>query len=328
MNPERIPVGLRLLALIVLSTAVIVVDLPMVNVVVVVAAAIAAHTSGVPRRSWRRLAVPVASMALLVGLLQLVTGHPDDGVHSAARLLAIGSMAITFTLTTPAAMLVAWVESMLRRFGLRPDRIFRAGLVVGLTTRGIDHLADVAGRVIEARRARGLQRSARAFAVPMVVEAARFAHGVGEALDARGIADRPEMVPSVAPYRMVARVTVGSGGRSASARWTPTGGELGPCAQRPDAVPPHLIIEAGVQLAGHLMAAGSDETGRRWLLAGIDDLEVRPGRWDEPVDVAARLDRHVGGIGRVLVESRQDRAVLAMSTVLMAAFEPSVGADE
>ena len=50
-------------------------------------------------------------------------------------------------------------------------------------------IADLAARVREAQRARGVERSVRAFAVPLVVSALRHADALGEALSARGLDD-------------------------------------------------------------------------------------------------------------------------------------------
>ncbi|MFN8110098.1 MAG: hypothetical protein U0Y82_09695 [Thermoleophilia bacterium] len=105
--------------------------------------------------------------------------------------MAMLSLSVTLTTTQPD--MIATLEGLLVRCRMRPDRVFRAGVAVGVLLRGLTHLWVVSRQVLDARRARGLHRSLRAFAVPTVVEAARFAHGVGEALTARGIAppDKP-----------------------------------------------------------------------------------------------------------------------------------------
>ena len=76
--------------------------------------------------------------------------------------------------------------SPLRRVGVDP---FRLSLLLSLTIRSVPVIADLAARVREAQRARGVEWSMRAFAVPLVVGALRHADALGEALSARGLDD-------------------------------------------------------------------------------------------------------------------------------------------
>jgi biotin transport system permease protein len=327
-RPARraLPVWFKLLGLLVCSAVIIAADRPLVGAVAAAGAIGGAAAAGVRMRAWRRLALPVGLMVLLVGALQLVGGSPDAALASAARLGGIGMLAVTFTLTTPPGEIVAWVESALARLGLGPRRVFRVGLVVGLTTRSLDHLGEVGRRVLDARRARGLQRSLRAFAVPVTVEAARFAHGVGEALDARGIGAAADRIADPQPYRLIGRIERTAPG-TASARWLPSGQEMGPAATAAGDVPPHLVLEAMVQTAGMLLAAerSPDPPDRsRWLLAGLDDVTVGPARQDRPVDIVCTATHDPGRAGRVVAAAVQDGRDLGAATVLMVARDPSV----
>ena len=149
-------------------------------------------TSGMP------LAIELALFALAVVVLtgfQAMIGRLDAGLLAAARLSAVIALAVALTLTTRPADMVGWLERVLLRLRVRPARVFRIGLAVGLALRSLDHLGVVAWRVLDARRARGLGGNLRAFAVPTVIAAARFAHGMGEALEARGIADPTPATP-------------------------------------------------------------------------------------------------------------------------------------
>ncbi len=186
---HRAPAGVKLLGLLGLSTAVVAIDAPVVSSAVLVVAAGAIVAVGVPARLAWRQARPLVAVALLILALQILLGRAQAGVDAATRLLAVAAAALLVTMTTRAEDLIESLERALRRLRVRPDRVFRLGLAVGVALRSIGHLGVVAQRVQDARRARGLQRSLRAFAVPTVVAAARFAHGVGEALEARGIAD-------------------------------------------------------------------------------------------------------------------------------------------
>jgi biotin transport system permease protein len=186
---HRLPAGVKLAALVAVSTAVMTIDRPVVSLGTLLAAAALTVSAGVPPPIVLRQTRPFIVVTLLLVTVQAALGRLEEGLVAACRLLAVAAVAVAVTLTTRSADLVAWFERMLSALRFRPRTVFRAGLTVGLALRSIDHLGVVAHRVLDARRARGLQRSVRAFAVPTVVAAARFAHGVGEALEARGIAD-------------------------------------------------------------------------------------------------------------------------------------------
>jgi len=198
---HRLPAGVKLVALVAISAAVVAIDRPQVSVGVLVAAVALVVGVGVPWRILIRQMRPFAVVTLVLVAVQAAIGRWDEGFVAAGRLLAVAMLAVAVTLTTRSADLVAWLERVLTALRLRPRRVFRAALAVGLALRSIDHLGVVAHRVLDARRARGLQRSVRAFAVPTVVAAARFAHGVGEALDARGVADPDVPVARAEPER-------------------------------------------------------------------------------------------------------------------------------
>ena len=74
----------------------------------------------------------------------------------------------------------------LRRVGVDAERI---GLMLALAVRSIPVLVGLAEEVRQARAARGVQRSVRAFAVPFTIRALRHADRLGEALAARGVDD-------------------------------------------------------------------------------------------------------------------------------------------
>lgn len=105
------------------------------------------------------------------------------------RLLVLVALAGLVTCTTRASDLLAAIErglSPLERVGVDVERI---ALVLALALRSVPVIADLAGRVRDAQRARGHERDVRAFAVPLVVGAMRQADALGEALRARGFDD-------------------------------------------------------------------------------------------------------------------------------------------
>lgn len=132
---------------------------------------------------------PVLLMAALIGAFQVWLAGPRTAVLVAGSLVVAVAAAGLVTLTTRTEDLLDTLVGALRpfrRFGVDPER---AALLLALTIRSIPLLADLARQVQDARRARGAERSVRAFAVPLVIRSVRHADRLGEALAARGVDD-------------------------------------------------------------------------------------------------------------------------------------------
>ncbi len=185
---HRAPVGVKFAALFVISAVIVWYASAIVSAVVAFAAFAGMLVAGVPFRRIVRHVFPFVLFAALLLAFQIAVGRWDAGIVAATRLVAVATVAIAIAVTTRFTAIADAVERALLSVRVPPARVFRFSLAIGLALRSIDHLGVVANQVLDARRARGLHRNLRAFAVPTVVAAARFAHGVGEALDARGIA--------------------------------------------------------------------------------------------------------------------------------------------
>ena len=181
--------GAKLLVLLALTTCLLVFISPAtvaLGVVLVVIVALAA------RLGWAWLWEQVWGLRwiiLLLTLVQLIVNGPLVAVNVVGGLtVAITAAGIVTATTRTTDMMDAVVAGTrpLRRFGADPERI---GLLFSLAIRGIPVVAGNVTQVAEARRARGLGRSPRALAVPVVVRTIRHAERVGEALVARGVDD-------------------------------------------------------------------------------------------------------------------------------------------
>jgi biotin transport system permease protein len=105
------------------------------------------------------------------------------------QLLVLVLLAALVTLTTRVLAMVAtfeWVLSPLARVGVHADRV---GLVLALTVRCVPLVAQTYQQAREAQRARGLEWSAVALVVPLIVRLLKKADAIGEALAARGLDD-------------------------------------------------------------------------------------------------------------------------------------------
>jgi biotin transport system permease protein len=132
---------------------------------------------------------PTVPVVAVVAVAQVWLADARTAVVVAGSLLLAVAAAGLVTLTTRTQdLLDAVVTGLrpLRRVGVDPDRV---GLLLALTIRSVPVLVGLAAEVRDARRARGAERSARAFAVPLVIRAVRHADRLGEALAARGVDD-------------------------------------------------------------------------------------------------------------------------------------------
>ncbi|KAA9379997.1 energy-coupling factor transporter transmembrane protein EcfT [Microbispora cellulosiformans] len=186
---HRLPAGVKLAGLAVCCTVLLLLRPPAALAVaaVVVAALYAVSGVGVTA-AWAQVR-PVRWFALALFGVQLVVADLPGAVSSTLRVVLAIALAGLVTLTTRTADLMAFLERCLapaRFAGLDP---YRLSLLLSLTLRSVPVVAELATRVREAQRARGVERSPRAFAVPLVVGALRHADALGEALAARGLDD-------------------------------------------------------------------------------------------------------------------------------------------
>ncbi|WP_305094759.1 energy-coupling factor transporter transmembrane protein EcfT [Prescottella sp. R16] len=132
---------------------------------------------------------PLLWLLLFIGAFQVVfTGWARAAVVCGTIVVAV-ALAALVTLTTRVSDMLDTISRALqplRRIGVNPDR---AGLVLAMTLRCIPLLTGIVAQVSDARKARGLGFSLRAFAVPVVVSALMTAEAMGDALAARGVDD-------------------------------------------------------------------------------------------------------------------------------------------
>jgi biotin transport system permease protein len=186
---HRAPAGAKLLAL----TAVLVVLAALRSVTAVAVAlglvlALAVLGRVGPRPLLAQVR-PVLWFAVLVAAFQWWAAGPWTALTVTGSLVLAVALAGLVTLTTRTQDLLDAVVSAsrpLRRFGVDPERV---GLVLALAVRTVPVMTELARQVQEARSARGLSRSPRALAVPLVIRAVRHADRLGEALAARGVDD-------------------------------------------------------------------------------------------------------------------------------------------
>ncbi|MFI7705337.1 energy-coupling factor transporter transmembrane component T family protein [Nonomuraea sp. NPDC049480] len=186
---HRLPAGAKLAGLAAACTVLVLLGSPaaLAGAAAVVVGLYALSRVGVAA-AWAQVRPVRWFAAALFGLQWIVVDLEGAAVTTLRVVLAV-ALAGLVTITTRTSAMLATLERCLapaRFAGLDP---FRVSLLLSLTIRSVPVLTGLATRVREAQRARGVERSLRAFAVPLVVGALRHADALGEALSARGLDD-------------------------------------------------------------------------------------------------------------------------------------------
>lgn len=186
---HRLPAGAKLAGLAACCTVLVLLRAPVSMAVAAVVAGVLFAVSGVgAAAAWAQVR-PVRWFAVALFAMQVAFADLPSAITSVSRVVLAVALAGLVTLTTRTEDMMAFLERCLspaRWVGLDP---FRLSLLLSLTIRSVPVMADLATRVREAQRARGVRWSVRAFAVPLVVSALRHADALGEALSARGLDD-------------------------------------------------------------------------------------------------------------------------------------------
>ena len=130
-------------------------------------------------------------MLMLIAFQLWSAGWVSAVVVSANLAVAVAAASLVTLTTRVEDMRDAVTRALvrLRRVGFRGVDPERAGLLIALTIRSIPVIVALSETARQARVARGLERSVRAFVTPLVVRTVRHADRVGEALMARGVDD-------------------------------------------------------------------------------------------------------------------------------------------
>lgn len=186
---HRIPAGPKLGLLFAYGLVVVALRGPWPPTAALGVSMLLAASARVPIRDlWRGLRPMLLIVAVLAGFQAWQRGWPV-AVEIAATILALVVAATTFTATTPTDRLLdAIVRGLepLRHFGVNPEKV---ALTFSLMIAAIPRIADLAAETRDAARARGLERSPRAYLIPLTIRTVAHAHATGDALAARGLGD-------------------------------------------------------------------------------------------------------------------------------------------
>ena len=182
---HALPAGAKLLALLVLSTGLVLFpSLPVVSAALGTTLGLYALARLRPREVAPVLRLSALVLGPLFVLHALLSGW-GPALEAVLRLAVLLWLATLVSLTTRASELLAALERALRplaRFGVSPARL---GLLLSLTLRFIPLLATWLREIQEAQRVRGLERNPVAVLVPLLVKTLRTADTLADAIDAR-----------------------------------------------------------------------------------------------------------------------------------------------
>ncbi len=190
MSPvHRLPAGGKLVGLVVLTSVLVILRSPWVLLggVVVVLGGYAVAGLG-PRRVWAVVRPLRWFVLVLVAFQWWTAGWQTMVLVVGTLVVAVLAAGLVTASTSTTALLDAVVAGLrpARPLGVDPERV---GLTFSLAVRALPVIQHAFGEALDARKARGLGRSARALLTPVVVRTIRHAERTGEALAARGLDD-------------------------------------------------------------------------------------------------------------------------------------------
>lgn len=186
---HRTPPGPKVAGLAVFSlTAVFVRSMP-ASFGFLAIAVLAALVARMDLRVLLRALRSVAIFAAVFAAFQWLMYGPVKATETLVDLIALALAAMVVSATTPVNVMldafVRWITP-LRRFGINPDRV---ALTISLAIQAIPGTMALAMETRDAAKARGLDRSPRAYLTPFVIRVVARAHETGDALHARGLGD-------------------------------------------------------------------------------------------------------------------------------------------
>ncbi|WP_168421642.1 energy-coupling factor transporter transmembrane component T family protein [Erwinia amylovora] len=189
---HRLPPGIKILALAVTGTLLFVFPRLEFAVAALSAIVLCYPLARIPGRTLLLQLKPLLWLLLLLFAVQWWMVSWQSGLLVVIRLSALMLMAALVTLTTRTSALIEALEKGL--FWLRYMRINPAkiSLALALALRFIPVLAAITLEVREAQRARGLDNSILAVAVPVMVRTLKMADDIAAALEGRAYDPQPQ----------------------------------------------------------------------------------------------------------------------------------------
>lgn len=142
--------------------------------------------AGIPPRKMLAQIRPLLWIFALFFALQYWLSGPMLAAYVVLRLATLVLLASLVTLTTRSSDMIDAMTralSLLKPLGVNPGKV---SLAISLALRFIPVLAQITAEVREAQKARGLERSVIAVAMPVAIRTLKMADDISDSIDARG----------------------------------------------------------------------------------------------------------------------------------------------
>ena len=191
---HRLPAGPKLLALFAASTALFAVSGVPLHAAELLAVAGLFRAARLPWRDTLHQLRPALIFLVPIFLFHAFFTDWRLGIETVLRILVLLLLAVLVTLTTKLSDMIDVLERALRplrHVGVSPSK---AGMMLSMVVRFIPLMMREAREILEAQRARGLDRSALALLVPLLIKTLKMAGDLSDAIEARGY-DPETVVP-------------------------------------------------------------------------------------------------------------------------------------
>jgi len=188
---HRIPAGAKLLILVVGSAVLFVLSSIAIHAAELLVIAGLFHVARLPWRDMFYQLRPALIFMFPIFLFHVFLTDWILGVETILRILVLLLLAVLVTLTTKLSDMMDVLERTvrpLRHAGINPSKV---SMMLSMVLRFIPLMMREAQEILEAQRARGLDRNAIALLMPLLIKTLNMADDLSEAIDARGYDPEP-----------------------------------------------------------------------------------------------------------------------------------------
>ena len=188
---HRAPAAVKLLILLIGSAALFMVSSIPVHAAELVLIAGLFHAARLPWRDTFRQLRTVLIFLVPIFLFHVFITDWVLGLETVLRILVLLLLAVLVTLTTRPTEMIDVLEAAirpLRHVGVNPSK---ASMMLSMVVRFIPMMMREAQEILEAQRARGLDRNAIALLMPLLIKTLKMADDLSEAIEARGYDPEP-----------------------------------------------------------------------------------------------------------------------------------------
>lgn len=183
---HRLPVGVKLCLLIIISTGLFFITAWPLMCVALCIVLILYKVTKIPSKTLIAQIKPALWLCLFLFAAQSFFNHWEVGVLVSVRLMTLLLLASLLTLTTRMSDMIDTLQASLgwlTWFHINPAKV---SLAISLTLRFIPVISRITEEVREAQKARGLEKSLIALAIPVIIRTLKSADDVADAITSRG----------------------------------------------------------------------------------------------------------------------------------------------